>query len=174
MNGAAAGRDPITVATVTIAATTMTGAGANTGTAMAGMATGMDIVAGIAAGTTTTDDIDERGAIQTRSLPWDSTERLLPSIVYAHSTGRLCRLPLEHQMNLKLLTAAAIITAFSAPAFAANSYYVVQDSTTKKCRVVHEKPTTTTSVVVSPTGKVYTTEDEAEAAMKTITVCESK
>jgi hypothetical protein len=29
-------------------------------------------------------------------------------------------------------------------------------------------------VVVSPTGKVYTTEDEAEAAMKTITVCESK
>lgn len=77
-------------------------------------------------------------------------------------------------MNLKLLIVAGITTAFLAPAFAANSYYVVQDSTTKKCTVVHEKPTTTTSMVVGPTGKVYTTESEAEAAMKTITVCEAK
>jgi uncharacterized membrane protein len=77
-------------------------------------------------------------------------------------------------MNLKLLTAAAIITAFSAPAFAANSYYVVQDSTTKKCTVAHKKPTTTTSVLVGPTGKVYKTEADAKAAMKTITECEGK
>jgi len=77
-------------------------------------------------------------------------------------------------MNLKLLAASTIIAAFSDPAFAANSYYVVQDSTTKKCTVAHEKPMTTTSVVVSPAGKVYTTEADAEAAMKTITACESK
>jgi hypothetical protein len=77
-------------------------------------------------------------------------------------------------MNIKLLVAATMITAFSAPAFAADSYYVVQDSTTKKCTVVKEKPTTTTSVVVGPTGKVYTTEADADAAMKTITVCHSK
>ncbi|MEH6952673.1 hypothetical protein V4R08_15420 [Nitrobacter sp. NHB1] len=69
-------------------------------------------------------------------------------------------------MNLKLLAAAAMFTAFSAPAFAANSYYVVQDSATKKCTVVHEKPMTATSVVVSPAGKVYTTESTAEAEMK--------
>jgi hypothetical protein len=55
MNGVAAGGDRITVATATIAATTMTGAGVDTGTAMAGMATGMAIVAGGTVGTTTTD-----------------------------------------------------------------------------------------------------------------------
>lgn len=77
-------------------------------------------------------------------------------------------------MNVKLLIAATMITAFSAPAFAADSYYVVQDSTSKKCTVVNQKPTTTTSVVVGPTGKVYATETEAEAAMKTITVCNTK
>jgi hypothetical protein len=77
-------------------------------------------------------------------------------------------------MNFKLLAATAMITAFSAPAFAADSYYVVQDSATKKCTIVQEKPTTTTSVLVSPMGKVYTTQTEAEAAMKTITVCATR
>lgn len=76
-------------------------------------------------------------------------------------------------MNAKLLVAAAMVTAFSSPAFAADTYYVVQDSTTKKCTVVSQKPTTSTSVVVGPTGKVYTTESEAEAAMKTITACKN-
>jgi hypothetical protein len=77
-------------------------------------------------------------------------------------------------MNTKLLVVATMITAFTAPSFAADSYYVVQDKTTKKCTVVNQKPTTTTSVVVGPTGKVYTTETDAEAAIKTIKVCETK
>lgn len=78
-------------------------------------------------------------------------------------------------MNFKLLAATAMITAFSAPALAADyHYFVVQDTTTKKCTVAYEKPTTNTSVVVSPTGKVYPTEHEAETAMKTITTCQTK
>jgi hypothetical protein len=56
----------------------------------------------------------------------------------------------------------------------AASFYVVQDATTKKCTVVDTKPTVATTTVVSPSGKVYTTRDEAEAALKTITVCETK
>jgi hypothetical protein len=77
-------------------------------------------------------------------------------------------------MKMKFVLAAALITAFAAPSFATDSYYVVQDSATKKCTVVKQKPTSTTEVVVSPSGKVYTSESEAMAAMKTITVCESK
>lgn len=45
-------------------------------------------------------------------------------------------------MSAKLLVAAAMITAFSVPVFAADSYYVVQNSATKKCTVVNQKPTT--------------------------------
>ncbi|BEV43896.1 hypothetical protein [Afipia carboxidovorans] len=76
-------------------------------------------------------------------------------------------------MNMKLLAFAALAAATATPALAA-SFYVVQDSATKKCTVVDTKPTVTTSVIVSPDGKVYTTKDEAEAAIKTISVCETK
>jgi hypothetical protein len=41
---------------------------------------------------------------------------------------------------------------------------------TKKCTVVTQKPTTTTTTVVGG-DKIYTSQTEAEGAMKTITVC---
>jgi hypothetical protein len=70
---------------------------------------------------------------------------------------------------MKFVLALAALVAFTAPAFAAETYYIVQDATTKKCTVVTEKPTVTSSVVIG--NKVYTTKTEAEAGLKTTTVC---
>jgi hypothetical protein len=71
------------------------------------------------------------------------------------------------------LVGAAFVTAFAAQAMAADSYYIVQDASTKKCTVVSQKPTTTTTTVVGD-GKVYTSQTEAEGALKSVTVCQSK
>ena len=73
----------------------------------------------------------------------------------------------------KTLFAIAISAALVAPA-AAQSFYIVQDTTTKRCTVVKERPTTKTMVIVGDSGKVYTTEAEAQAAVRTIKVCETK
>ena len=73
----------------------------------------------------------------------------------------------------KLLTTAATIVALTAPAFAQATFYVVQDTTTKRCTVVKERPTTKTMVIVGDSGKVYATEAEAQSAIRTIKVCET-
>lgn len=70
---------------------------------------------------------------------------------------------------MKIISAAALVVAFAAPAMA--DWYVVQDSATKKCTIVEQKPTSTTTTVVSPAGVVYKTRTEAEAGMKTVKVC---
>jgi hypothetical protein len=75
---------------------------------------------------------------------------------------------------VKTLVALAISAALVIPAAAQATFYVVQDVKTKRCSVVKEKPTTTTMVIVGDTGKVYTTEAEAQSAMRTIKVCETK
>ena len=72
-------------------------------------------------------------------------------------------------MRIKLLVAAAGVVAFVTPALA--DFYIVQDSGTKHCSIVQQKPTTKTTTVVG--DKVYTTRTEAEGAMKTVKVCES-
>jgi hypothetical protein len=74
-------------------------------------------------------------------------------------------------MKAKCFAGALLLVAVATPALA-DSYYVVQDSTTKKCTVVTQKPTTTTTMVVGG-DKVYTSQTEADSAMKTITVCKS-
>ena len=53
------------------------------------------------------------------------------------------------------------VAAFITPALAADEFYVVRDSTTKKCMIVDKKPATSTTTVVSEGGKVYTTKTEA-------------
>ncbi len=73
---------------------------------------------------------------------------------------------------MKIAVAAAFV-ALSCPAFAQAAFYVVQDTTTKKCTIVSEKPTVSTMTVVSPGGVTYTTRAEAEAGIKTVKVCES-
>ncbi|HEY7299630.1 MAG TPA: hypothetical protein VH684_17115 [Xanthobacteraceae bacterium] len=71
---------------------------------------------------------------------------------------------------VKITIAAAAIAAFVTPALAAD-FYIVQDTATKHCRIVEQKPTSRTTVVVGG-DKVYTTRDQAEGAMKTVKVCE--
>jgi uncharacterized protein YhfF len=75
---------------------------------------------------------------------------------------------------MKTMLAFAISAALVIPAAAQATFYVVQDTKTKRCSVVKERPTTTTTVIVGDTGKVYTTESEAQSAIRTIKVCEVK
>jgi hypothetical protein len=75
----------------------------------------------------------------------------------------------------RFVIAAALATAIAAPAFAQTAtteYYVVQDTTTKRCTIVDKKPTTTTMVQVGPA--MFKTRTEAETGIKTIKVCETK
>ncbi len=48
-------------------------------------------------------------------------------------------------------------------------FYVVRDSSTKKCTIVDTKPTTTTTTVVD--NGTFKTRTEAETGMKTMKVC---
>jgi hypothetical protein len=75
-------------------------------------------------------------------------------------------------MKLRFILATAVASALLAPAFAADSYYVVQDVKTKKCTVTESKPTTSETTVVSG-NTVYKTKSEAESGMKTTKVCTS-
>jgi hypothetical protein len=77
----------------------------------------------------------------------------------------------EEFMRMTLLVAAAAFAALATPALAAE-FYIVQDTATKHCTIVEQKPTTQTTVVVDG-GRTFTTRQEAEGAMKTVKVCES-
>jgi hypothetical protein len=79
----------------------------------------------------------------------------------------------ENPMTGKYLIAAALVSACAVTASAQTTteYYVVQDSATKKCTIVDKKPATSTIVQVGPMA--FKTRTEAEAGMKTITVCSS-
>jgi hypothetical protein len=48
----------------------------------------------------------------------------------------------------------------------------VQDSSTKRCQIVEQKPTSSTTVVVGD-GKVFTSRTEAESALGSVQVCHS-
>lgn len=69
---------------------------------------------------------------------------------------------------MKNLIAAVALIGLTIPALAAE-FYIVRDTSTKKCTVVETKPTSTTMVVVGG-NKVYTTRAEAEAQIKTVCV----
>ncbi len=74
-------------------------------------------------------------------------------------------------MRIRLLIAAAGLAAFVTPSLAAE-YFVVQDTSTKRCSIVEQRPTSKTMTIVGP-GTAFTTRTEAEAGMKTVKVCES-
>jgi hypothetical protein len=70
----------------------------------------------------------------------------------------------------KFLISSAIAAVAVTSAYAqATGFYVVRDASTKKCTIVDQKPTTTTTTVVG--DSVYKTRTEAETGMKTIKVC---
>lgn len=72
----------------------------------------------------------------------------------------------------RLIIAAGLVVAIATPAFAADSFYVVQDVKTKKCTITETKPTSTEMTVVSG-NTVYKTRSEAETGMKSVKVCTS-
>jgi hypothetical protein len=72
---------------------------------------------------------------------------------------------------MKKILLSGIVVAFAATGAYAQSaeYYIVRDTTTKKCTIVDTKPTTTTTTVVD--NGVFKTKTEAETSMKTMKVC---
>jgi hypothetical protein len=72
-------------------------------------------------------------------------------------------------MRLKYIVAGVALAAFVTPAMA--DFYVVQDNSTKRCTIVEQKPTTSTTVVVG--SGTFTSRTEAETAMKRTEVCTS-
>jgi hypothetical protein len=68
----------------------------------------------------------------------------------------------------RILALATLLAVAATPALAAE-FYVVQETATKKCTIVSQRPTVSTTVVVG--SGVYTTKTEAEAAMKKVAVC---
>ena len=71
-------------------------------------------------------------------------------------------------MKMKLIAAAALVVGFAMPAFAAERFYLVQDTVTKNCSIVEAKPTVSTTEVV---GAAHKTQAEAEIAMKADKSC---
>jgi len=75
----------------------------------------------------------------------------------------------------RIATASLLACVLAAPVFAqgatTSEFYVVQDTSTKKCTIVDKKPTESTMTVVNPSGTVYRTRTEAEAGLKSIKVC---
>ena len=70
---------------------------------------------------------------------------------------------------MKYFITVVMTLAFASPALAAE-YYVVQDKTTKKCKVVTTKPTEETWVVVG--NSAFKTQSEADEQVKV--VCKEK
>jgi len=68
---------------------------------------------------------------------------------------------------MKKIAAVALLLAVATPAFA--DFYIVQDTSTKKCTIVDKKPTVTTTTVVG--NGVFKTREEAMTGMKTVKVC---
>jgi hypothetical protein len=70
----------------------------------------------------------------------------------------------------KILLSATLFAFATGTAVAQTSeFYVVRDTTTKKCTIVDTKPTTTTTTVVD--NGTFKTRTEAETGMKTMKVC---
>jgi sporulation protein YlmC with PRC-barrel domain len=72
-------------------------------------------------------------------------------------------------MKKSLLVGVAVLAGTCYAAVA--DYFVVQDTSTKQCRVVEQKPTGSTLVIVGGEGRIYATQGEAEAAMKNESAC---
>ena len=76
---------------------------------------------------------------------------------------------MKETMRKVILCGALAAFALGTQAANAAEFYIVRDSTTKKCTVVDSKPTTTPTTVVG--NGVYKTKVEAESAVKTTKVC---
>lgn len=75
---------------------------------------------------------------------------------------------LRLRLSWKALGIAALAAVFAVPALA-GEYLVIQDSATKKCTVVIERPTTSTTVVIGPTA--FAPRSDAEGSIRTTKTC---
>jgi hypothetical protein len=62
-----------------------------------------------------------------------------------------------------VIAMAAVVT----PALAADGYYVVRDPVARRCTVVNQRPTLSTTTIVG----VYKTREEADTAMRRAGAC---
>jgi hypothetical protein len=76
------------------------------------------------------------------------------------------------KMSIKYALCGVALAALVTPALAANEFYVVQDTASKKCSIAEQKPTVATSTLVGTAS--YKTQAEAETAMKADKVCAAK
>lgn len=76
-------------------------------------------------------------------------------------------------MKARIVVGAALVLAFAAPALA-DEYYVVRDTTTKKCTIVDKRPTTTTTTITQVGPLAFKTRTEAEEGMKKEKICVEK
>ncbi|EAQ35741.1 hypothetical protein NB311A_04973 [Nitrobacter sp. Nb-311A] len=76
------------------------------------------------------------------------------------------------EIEVSPLGSAALATtsALAQTATVHEEYYAVRDPATKRCTIVDQKPTVTTSIV---DHGIFGTRTEAEAGMKTMEVCET-
>jgi hypothetical protein len=91
-------------------------------------------------------------------------------LVFLRVADGITKKPEEDTLKKFLMIGALVFAATTVAETAmAAEFYVVRDSTTKKCTVVETKPTSTTTTVVD--NGVYKTKTEAESGMKTTKVC---
>jgi hypothetical protein len=67
---------------------------------------------------------------------------------------------------MKTLLAGVALVALITPALA--DYYIIQEPSTKRCRIVEERPAPGVGVVI---GDVFGVRVEAENRMRTVEVC---
>lgn len=67
-------------------------------------------------------------------------------------------------MMKHILGVAVLLSVGATPVLA--DFFIVREQGAKECKVVRERPTVTTTTVVG--NKVYTTETEAQGAIKTV------
>jgi sporulation protein YlmC with PRC-barrel domain len=72
---------------------------------------------------------------------------------------------------MKRLAFTCIALAASTCLCSAAEFYVVQNTTTKQCSVVEQKPTDLKILIVGSGNQVYATKDEADAAMRSASIC---
>ena len=71
----------------------------------------------------------------------------------------------------KFIIAGAVVGGLIAPAAAqtVTEFYIVRNPETKRCSIVTERPTTTTTVIVG--DRAFKTRSEAETSLRTTKVC---
>ena len=66
-----------------------------------------------------------------------------------------------------LMAGAALAAIFATPTFA--DFYIVQEPTTKRCRIVEERPAPGVGIIVGERG--FGVRVEAESHMRTVEIC---